>query len=131
MDVFWKAIGGSFIALIFGLVLAKRNPDIAVVLNLLACCMLLAVALGFLGPVVEFFRQFSTLSGLGPDNMEILMKATALGMVSQIAAMLCADAGNSALGKGIEIIAVCTILWISLPLLNALVELIKEVIAEL
>ena len=33
MEVFWKAIGGSIIALVFGLVLEKRNPDVAVVLN--------------------------------------------------------------------------------------------------
>ena len=59
------------------------------------------------------------------------MKATALGIISQIASMLCADAGNSALGKGIEIVAVCAILWISLPLLTALTDLIQDTLGQL
>lgn len=131
MEVFWKAIGGSIIALVFGLVLEKRNPDVAVVLNLLMCCMLLCVALGFLSPVMDFFRSLSSLGGLDPDNMGILLKAAALGMISQIVSMLCTDAGNSALGKGIEIASVCAIAWISLPLMSALVELIQKIITRL
>lgn len=131
MDIFWKAIGGSLIALVFGLVLAKRNPDVAVVLNLLVCCMLVGIAMGFLSPLLTFFQQLADLGGLDRDKLEILMKATALGLISQIASMLCADAGNSALGKGIEIAAVCAILWISLPLLSALTELIKDTLGQL
>jgi uncharacterized membrane protein (GlpM family) len=99
MDIFWKAIGGSLVALVIGLVLKKRNADISAVFDLLVCCMILGVALGFLSPLLDFFRQLAQIGGLDSDNLEILMKATALGIVSQIAAMLCADAGNSALGK--------------------------------
>ncbi len=131
MDIFWKAIGGSLIALIFGLVLVKRSPDVAVVLNLLVCCMLIGIAMGFLSPLFTFFQQLADLGGLDRDKLEILMKATALGLISQITSMLCADAGNSALGKGIEIAAVCAIMWTSLPLLSALTELIKDILGQL
>lgn len=131
MEIFWKAVGGSLIALILGMILEKRSPDAATVLTLLVCCMLLEVALRFLSPIIDFYHTLSSLGGLDRDNMEILMKATALGLISQISSMLCADAGNSALGKGIEIVAVCAILWISLPLLSSLVELIGDVVGQL
>ena len=131
MEIFWKAVGGSLIALILGMILEKRSHDAAIVLTLLVCCMLLGVALRFLSPIIDFYHTLSSLGGLDRDNMEILMKATALGLISQISSMLCADAGNSALGKGIEIVAVCAILWISLPLLSSLVELIGDVVGQL
>ena len=131
MEIFWKAVGGSLIALILGMILEKRSPDAAIVLTLLVCCMLLGVAMRFLSPIIDFYHTLSSLGGLDRDNMEILMKATALGLISQISSMLCADAGNSALGKGIEIVAVCAILWISLPLLSSLVELIGDVVGQL
>ena len=54
MDIIWKVIGGSMVALVFGVILGKRNPDAAVVLNLLVCAMLLSVALGFLYPLLDF-----------------------------------------------------------------------------
>lgn len=131
MDIFWKAVGGSLIALILGMILGKRSPDAATVLTLLVCCMVLGIAISFLSPIVDFCRTLSSMGGLDRDNMEILMKATALGIISQIASMICNDAGNSALGKGIEIMAVCAIMWISLPLLSRLVELISDVVGQL
>ena len=131
MDIFWKAIGGSLIALVFGLILGKRNQDVAVVLNLLVCCMLLGIAMGFLSPLVSFFQQLADLGGLDRDKLEILLKAAALGLVCQIASMPCTDPGNSALGKGIEIAAVCVILWLSLPLLSSLTELLKDTLGQL
>ena len=131
MEIFWKSVGASLIALILGMILAKRSPDAATVLTLLVCCMLLGVAVRFLSPIVDYMHTLSSLGNIDRDNLEILMKATALGIISQISAMLCVDAGNSALGKGIEIMAVCAILWVSLPLLSELVELISEVVGQL
>jgi stage III sporulation protein AD len=131
MDIFWKAIGGSLIALVLGLVLKKRNPDISVLLDFLVCGMLLGIAVVFLSPILDYLKQLAQIGGLDSEKLEILMKATALGILSQIASMLCTDAGNSALGKGIEIAATCAILWISLPLLTALTELIKDTLGQL
>jgi stage III sporulation protein AD len=131
MDIFWKVIGGSLIALVLGLVLKKRNPDVSVLLDLLVCGMLLGVAMVFLSPILDYLKQLAQIGGLDSEKLEILMKATALGLLSQIASMLCTDAGNSALGKGIEIAAACAILWISLPLLTALTDLIKDTLGQL
>ena len=131
MDIFWKAIGGSLVALVLGLVLKKRNPDVTAVFDMLVCGMLLGLALVFLDPILEFLKQLAQIGGIDNEKLGILMKATALGIISQIVSMLCADAGNSALGKGIEFAAACAILWISLPLLSALMNLINETLGQL
>lgn len=131
MDIFWKAIGGALIALILGLVLGKQSSDVAVVLNLLVCGMLLAVAVGFLNPIIAYFRELTQLTELDSDLLALLVKAAALGMLCQITSMLCADAGNSALGKGIELASVCVILWLSLPILSTFVQLIRDTLGQL
>jgi hypothetical protein len=38
------------------------------------------------------------------------------------------DAGNSAMGKAIQISAVFVILWLSIPLLNGMLELVRELL---
>lgn len=131
MDIIWKAIGGTLITVVLSLVLGKRNPDIAAVLSLGVCCMLLMTAMAFLQPVVEFMRQLGTLAGLNSGILEILMKSVALSLLSRLASMLCADAGNSALGKGIEIAAICAILWIAIPLFSGLIELVKDIVGKI
>ena len=119
------------IALVLSIILEKRNPDAAMVLSLLVCAMLLSSALGFLSPLMNFVQDLISLGALSSDKIQILMKATALGLISQLAGLLCADAGNSALGKGIEIAAVCAILWISLPLMSALMELVQTILGQI
>jgi stage III sporulation protein AD len=131
MDIIWKAIGGTLVAVVLGLVLGKRNPDISAVLSLCVCCMLLASAMYFLKPVVALIAQLGTLSGVKTDILEILTKAVALSLVSQIASMLCTDAGNSALGKGIEIAAVCAILWTAIPLFSGMIQLVNDIISNI
>ena len=56
MHIFWKAVGGTLVASVFGMVLSKRNPDMGILLNLAVSTMLLLLGLGFLGPVLDFFR---------------------------------------------------------------------------
>ena len=128
MDIFWKALGGTLIAVLLSLILSKRNPDMAVLLNLSVSSMLLIVGLAFLRPVLDFLHQLGEVGELDREQMGILTKTAAMGAVSYISSMLCQDAGNSALGKGIELAGTCAVLWISLPLLSGLLELIQDVL---
>jgi hypothetical protein len=45
--------------------------------------------------------------------------------------MVCADAGNASLGKVLQILASAVILWLSLPVFTALIELIQKILGEL
>lgn len=131
MDIFWKAIGGTLVATVFSLVLSKRNPDMGILLNLAVSTMLLLLGLGFLKPVLDFFRTLETVGALDPEKMGVLTKAAALGMVTQLASMLCQDAGNGALGKGLEMLGVSAVLWVSLPLFSGLLELLQNILEHI
>ena len=131
MDIFWKAIGGTLVATVFSLVLSKRNPDMGILLNLAVSTMLLLLGLGFLKPVLDFFRTLETVGALDPENLGVLTKAAALGMVTQLASMLCQDAGNGALGKGLEMLGVSAVLWVSLPLFSGLLELLQNILEHI
>lgn len=131
MDIVWKAIGGALVTAIFGLVIGKRTPDISAVLSMGVCCMLLVAAISIIRPVVEFIRQLGALTELDGEVFGILMKSVALSLVSRLASMLCTDAGNSALGKGIEILTLCAVLWISIPLFSGLIELISSILGQI
>ena len=131
MDIFWKAIGGTLVATVFSLVLSKRNPDMGILLNLAVSTMLLMLGLGFLRPILDFFRTLETVGALDPEKMGILTKAAALGMITQLASMLCQDAGNSALGKGLELLGVSAVLWVSLPLFSGLLEILQNILEHI
>ena len=93
--------------------------------------MVLAVGAVYLQPVLDFVRELQTLSGLDPQMLTVVLKAVGIGLISEIAALICLDAGNAALGKGIQILASLTVLWLSLPLMRALLELVQKILGEI
>lgn len=131
MEGFLQASAAVLLAVILGLVLAKQSKDWAVLLTTGVSCMVLAVGAVYLQPVLDFVRELQTLSGLDPQMLTVVLKAVGIGLISEIAALICLDAGNAALGKGIQILASLTVLWLSLPLMRALLELVQKILGEL
>ena len=131
MEGFLQAFAAVLLAVILGLVLAKQSKDWAVLLTTGVSCMVLAVGAVYLQPVLDFVRELQTLSELDPQMLTVVLKAVGIGLISEIAALICLDAGNAALGKGIQILASLTVLWLSLPLMRALLELVQKILGEL
>ena len=130
MDTFFRICGGALLSVILILVLGKQEKDWAVLLAILGCCMIITVGLSYLEPVLAFLRQLRDMTGLAPQLINSVMKAAGIALLAEVTALVCTDAGNSAMGKAIQIAAVFVILWLSLPLLSGLLELVKELLGD-
>ena len=131
MEDYIKICAGVIIAVILGIALSKRSADVAMVLSILVCCMILTAMAGFLEPVMDFLRELQQIAHLDGQMVEILLKAVGIGLISEIAALICADSGSGALGKGLIILASAVILFLCLPLMRSLLELMNEILGEL
>lgn len=125
----WTAV--ILIGLILSLVLGKQSRDMSLLLTLAVCVLVCLGALEFLEPVTELLRELRQLGGLDSQAVSILLKAAGIGLLSELAGLLCADAGESALGKAFQILSNAAILWLSLPLFRQIIDLIGEVLAEI
>lgn len=131
MDIFLKAAAMAMICVILYLILSKQNKDIAVLLTLAASCAIIMTAAGYLSPVFDFLRRLLTLSNMDSQFAQILVKATGIGILAELASMICTDAGNAALGKAVQLLSTAIILWMSLPLFSNLIELINKLLGEI
>ena len=131
MELFLQVLAGVLLTVVLGIALGKQNKDMSMVLTLAVCCMVLAAAISYLRPVIEFVQQLEVLGGLGSEMLQIMLKAVGIGLISQIAVLICGDSGNAALGKTIQILASAVVLWISLPLMRALLEMIQTILGDL
>ena len=131
MEDYIKICAGVIMAVILGIALSKRSADVAMVLSILVCCMILTAMAGFLEPVMDFLRELQQIAQLDGQMVEILLKAVGIGLISEIAALICADSGSGALGKGLIILASAVILFLCLPLMRSLLELMNEILGEL
>ena len=130
MDTVLRTIAGVMLALILGITLSKQGKDMTVVLTVAVCCMVVTVAISFLDPVVDFFSLLRAVGDLDSDIMGIILKCTGISLIAEIAGLICSDSGFGAMGKAIKILAVAAVLWLSLPLMTSLVEMLKSVMGE-
>ncbi len=128
MDIFLKAAVGGLITSVICLTMAKQGKDISVALGICVCCMILAAAMEYLRPVVDFVTRLQALGSLNSQTVEILLKCVGIGFLAEIAGLICTDAGNASLGKTLQIFASVLILWLALPLLDSLLELVESVL---
>ena len=128
MDIFIKAAAGIFIAVILGLTLAKQGKDISLLLTVLVCCMVVTAAVTYLQPVITVLERLQALGNLEQNMFQTLLKAVGIGLIAELMMLICNDAGNTSLGKTLQILATAVIVWLSIPMLDALLELIDGIL---
>lgn len=131
MGLFLRAVGLILVTLMLGLTLGKRGEDFRVVLTAVCCVMVVTGALTYLEPVMDFIRELEALGSLREDMLGILLKCVGVGLVAEMAAMVCTDGGNAALGKQIQLMASAAILYMAIPIFSGLLSLMQEILGEI
>ena len=63
--------------------------------------------------------------------VKILMKVTGIGILTEITVLLCADSGNSSLGQSLRTLSTGVILWLALPIFQAMLDLVQSILEGL
>lgn len=128
MEAFWKAAAILILTVIFGAAIGKTEKDISVVLSVGACCIVMMVALQYLSDVVAFLWELGNSGEEGNPFLSILLKISGVALVTELSSLLSADAGNSSLGKAMQILGNAVILFLSLPIFEAFLSMIQEIL---
>lgn len=131
MDILLKAVSLALIAVVLCLFVGKRDKDIAMLLSLLACSMVLIVAIQYLRPVFQFFDYLKEIGNLDGQMLSILMQVVGVGLIAQVMGGICTDAGYGAIGKAVQILATAVTLSISLPAFHSLLDLLEGILTAL
>ena len=128
MGAYFQVVGIVLTAVFLGLALQKQNKESVLLLGICVCVMVLIAAMSYISPVLDFIESLRALSTVGTDVTQIILKAVGIGIVSEIAETICNDSGNSAMGKTIQYVSACAILWLSLPIMKNLLEMIQQIL---
>lgn len=131
MGYFWKAMAAALVAVVLGLALEKQGKDFSVVLTMAVCCMVAGIGFSYLEPVLDFLWELEALASLQTNMLGILLKVVGIGLVAELAAMICSDGGNASLGKQLQMLGGAVILYLSLPIFRSMLALIQDILGEL
>ena len=130
MGEYLRFAAAALIGLILVLVVGRQSRDLGMLLSLAVCVLLALGAMEFLEPVLELLNELKRLGELDGGAVGILLRCAGIGIISELAGLLCADAGEGAMGRALQICANAAILWLSLPLLRQVLTMIGEVLAK-
>ena len=131
MEAYFKAVGATLVAVVLILVLRREGKEISQLLSVLACVLVAMVALTFFRPISDFLQTLKRVGNLNGEMVSILLKVVGISVTAEVAALICDDSGNSALGKTLQLLATVVILCLSVPLLNQLLTLIEGILGSL
>jgi len=127
MEPLLKIIAGVLTAVVLGLALGR---DMSVLLSLAVCAMGMAALLEFVEPILSLLRGIGSLAQLQGETLEILAKILGIGFVSEVAGMVCADAGNASLAKLVKLLSCAGILWLSIPVFQMSLSILQEILGN-
>lgn len=130
MERFWEVAAGILVAAILWIVVSKQGKEFSLALSIGACCLALSLMSAYLDPVLDLVIRLEQMGGLQQEWVSVMLKAVGIGLVVEIGSLICSDAGNAALGKTLQIAGTFVILWLAVPLMTGLLDLLERVLGE-
>ena len=122
----WKFAAFAIVCALLCAVLKQHGAGQASLLALAGCVGLLIAALTVLSPVMTFLRRLSGLAGINAALLAPVLKAAAVGLLTQLTESFCKDAGEGALAKAVELCGGILALYALLPLASSVAELLQR-----
>ena len=127
MEVLLKIAALGILTALLVTVLKKQSPESALLLSLSACILIALVVLDALKPLLRFFQTLQKQTQLEDGMLAPVAKAVGIGLLTQMSSTVCADAGQGAIARLIELCGGILTLSVALPLFEAVLELIGNI----
>ena len=118
MKVFILAIVIAFLCM----TVKQYKPEYALLCQLCGVIIIFLCILSSLENISGSLREMVSLSGIDVSFLEILLKALAISVISDLASSVCRDSGNNTLANAVELMGRAVIIALALPILKKLAE---------
>ena len=112
------------IAIILALSLKSRNPEISSIISVGLCLVIISVCVDMLNIIINKVKSISSNVDIDKTYIFILLKLIGIAYICEFASGISKDAGYSAVASQIELLGKLTMLMVSLPVLEQVIEII-------
>ena len=86
------------------------------------------VVITLIDPIIEYFNNIMEQT-LPLEYMKIILKSLAIAFIVQISSEICRDCGENNIASGIETIGKIEIILLSLPMINNIISMSRELLS--
>ena len=120
-----KAAAIAVVGTVLTVVLRRDAGAVALAVAFVCCFALVSCLLGLLTPLLRFREELRQTAGLSTAILSPLLKSVAIGLITEVAAGVCSDAGQSSLAKFVQLCGVAAALYVALPLMEAILSMLQ------
>lgn len=119
--------GLALLAAMLILILRELRPAFVPPVRLGASVLLVGAALLLYAPVLSRVRTLFSQTGAG-EYADLVLRALGIALICELTAIFCRDLGENSLADGVQLFGKLEILVLSLPLVNKVLEMAKELL---
>lgn len=127
MDILQIALAG-IVSMLLALYVRQYRPELSPLLTLAAGIFILLPAMSVLEIVIDKVVYIANECRIDSGYISIILKVIAIAYICQFSSDMCKDAGQSALAGKIEFAARILILFQSLPIATALIDMAVSIL---
>ena len=123
-----KTAVAACVCTVAALIIRRGSQEMALVLSLGACCVLLLAGYGLISGAAELMSTVSELTELSPAVLSPVLKCVGIGAVTRLAADMCRDGGQGAVAGVVEMIGALAAVCTAIPLAQTLIDMLRNLI---
>ena len=127
MEVIYKIAGISIASVAFCVLLKEENKPVSVLFSVVVCILIACISFAFLEPIISFCEKLKDVANIDSRLLSPVIKAAGVCFISQISSSLCSDYGENSVGKIVELSGSIMAIYVSIPLLVEILELVKRI----
>lgn len=122
----WKLLGTAAIGILSYGLLKTYKPEYAAISEAATAAALLFLVSGELKNVTAFFAESLGSSGMDLSFSGVLLRVLGIALITQFSADTARDNGQQGLAQAVEFAGKALIVALALPVLKAVLQMIKE-----
>ena len=125
----WTALAACGVAAaLCAVVVRQRAPELAALVGLAACAVLLGKTLPAIGTVRERLEDLSRTAEVSTVLLEPVIKTVGISIITRLSASLCRDAGEGSIAAALEMAGSAAAVIVALPLLDMVLGLVMDLL---
>lgn len=126
MEQILRVVAIGIVACVMGVAIKKEYPAGTLLISIACAAVILFVTLSLMRPIKTFLDDLARTAELSPSVMSPLYKTLGIAIITKVTSEACEDAKEKAFGVYIEVAGAVAALYVSLPLLSAVFNLVRS-----
>ena len=126
----WARVGGiAMVGVVALLILRTQRPEWVPLLRMAVTVVALGLTLSLASTVLGYVTELANATGgLDQEGWPILLKALGVAFLTEIAASVCRDSGETGLATWVETAGKLEVLLLSFPLIKTVLDTVTEIL---